>query len=492
MLIKQSKNTFIRCTDKYGYITDQLTRQDRVYNDIGALFLRQIGRTPKNVDTILSNLLSEFENVSLEELRADFLEFAKSLEKSRFVVIGVTPEELEQKDFDFTYQIENPKTLIEDYTQQTEEQVTENTQDYFLEEIQGKPLISALQFELSSRCNERCIHCYIPNGKKDRGYDMPIEKVKSILDEFADMGGLHVTLSGGEAFLHKDILDICQYCREKDLKISILSNLISLKDEQIPYLKSFNLSLIQTSLYSMNPDIHDRITLVKGSFQRTKSAIEKLVAADIPVQISCPLMKANKDGYRDVLEYADKLKIKAQTDYIMMAQANLDIRNLANRLSLEETEKVIRDIIEYDLDYKLNTLMQKPRSEEIKFDKERFSHQPLCGVGYDNCCITVNGDVYPCAGWQEYVLGNVYQQSLKEIWENSEKIKELRKVTQASFPQCLDCEAFDFCNRCLVRNFNESNGDMFAIPKHFCDIAHLNMRLVKEYDKKLKEGIYIS
>ena len=242
----------------------------------------------------------------------------------------------------------------------------------------------------------------------------------------------------------------------------------------------------------MDPDIHDSITLVKGSFEKTKKAIEKLVAADIPVQISCPLMKANKDGYKDVLEYARKLKINVQTDYIMMAQADLDTSNLANRLSLEETEKVIRDIIEYDLDYKDNVLMRKPRSEEIKFDKERFSHQPLCGVGYDNCCITVNGDVYPCAGWQEYVLGNVYQQSLKDIWENSEKIKQLRKITQASFPQCLNCEAFDFCNRCLVRNFNESNGDMFSIPKHFCDIAFLNMRLVKEYEQKLKEGIYIS
>jgi radical SAM protein with 4Fe4S-binding SPASM domain len=492
MLVRQSRNSFIRCTDKYGYINDQLTRQDRVYDETGAVFLKQIGRSPKTIDSIISSLQHEFSDVKEEELRIDFLEFIDSLEKGRFVVTGETIEELDQKDLDFTYFVDNPKTLIEDYTQQTQEYVPENTQDFFLEEVQGKPMISALQFELSSRCNERCIHCYIPNGKKDSGFDMPTEKIKSIIDEFAEMGGLHITLSGGEAFLHKDLMEICRYCREKDLKLSILSNLISLKDEQIPQLKALNISLIQTSLYSMDPDIHDNITLVKGSFEKTKKAIEKLVAADIPVQISCPLMKANKDGYRDVLEYARKLKINAQTDYIMMAQADLDTRNLANRLSLEETERVIRDIIEYDLDYKENVLMRKPRSEEIKFDKERFSHQPLCGVGYDNCCITVNGDVYPCAGWQKYVLGNVYQQSLKDIWENSEKIKQLRKITQSSFPQCLDCEAFDFCNRCLVRNFNESNGDMFSIPKHFCDIAFLNMRLVKEYEQKLKEGIYIS
>ncbi|MBO7210023.1 MAG: radical SAM protein, partial [Methanobrevibacter sp.] len=422
--------------------------------------------------------------IDYDTLKTDFMEFAHSLADARFVVIGETIESLNNEDLDFTYNIDNPKTLVTDYTQQTTEKINENTQDFFLEEIQGRPLISALQFELSSRCNERCIHCYIPNGKKNKGFDMPLAKVKSILDEFAELGGINVTLSGGEAFLHKDLIEICRYCREKDLKISILSNLIALKDEDIKALKEVNLSLIQTSLYSMTPEIHDFITKVKGSFEKTINAIEKLVAADIPVQISCPLMKANKEGYDKVLKYAQSLKVKAQTDYIMMAQSDLNTENLANRLSLEETEKVIRTIIETDIDYNEKTLKQTSISEEMEFDLERFMKQPVCGVGYDNCCITANGDVYPCAGWQDYVLGNVYKQSLQEIWENSERIKELRKVTQASFPQCLKCEARDYCARCLVRNYNESGGDMFAINEHFCQVAHLNKRLVEEYREK--------
>ena len=444
MLIRQSKNSYIRCTERYGYITNQLTRQDRVYNDSGAIFLKQISRKVTSIEEIVGNLATIYSDVDRKDLQQDFLDFAQDLEAAKFIVMGNTFEEVEQKDTSFTYSVEVPFTATDDFSQPTKDRVKENTQEFFLEEVQGRPLISSLQFELSSRCNERCIHCYIPNGKKNTGFDMPLAKVKGILDEFAEMGGIHVTLSGGEAFLHKDLLEICKYCREKDLKISILSNWISLKDEQIPVLKEVNLSLIQTSLYSMNPEIHDKITTVKGSFEKTKAAIEKLVAADIPVQISCPLMKANKDGYADVLKYAQKLKIKAQTDYIMMAQANLDTSNLANRLSLEETEKVLRDIFEYDLEYQAITLNLKPKDEERKFDKERFLKEPVCGVGYDNCCITANGDVYPCAGWQEYVLGNVYKQSLKEIWENSERVKYLRKITNASFPKCADCEAFNY------------------------------------------------
>lgn len=484
MLICQSKNSFIRTTKRYGYITNQLTRHDRCYDDNGAMWLKEITREPQEIDEIINRLLKEYEDIDFDTLKADFLEFANSLAHDKFIVLGETIEELEKNDEDFTYAIDNPKTLVDNYYQATDEKVSENTQDFFLEEVQGRPLISTLQFELSSRCNERCIHCYIPNEKKNTGFDMPTAKVKSILDEFAAMGGIHVTLSGGEAFLHKDIIEIAEYCREKDLKITILSNLISMKDEQIERLKKVNLSLIQVSLYSMDPKIHDFITTVKGSFEKSKAAIEKLVAADIPVQISCPIMKANRKGYDKVLDYAKSLKIKAQTDYIMMARADLDTENLANRLSIEETEELLRNLIEHDINYRENTLEQLPVSDQIKFNLERFMKQPVCGVGYDNCCITANGDVYPCAGWQDYVLGNVYKQSLQEIWEQSERVKELRKITQASFPQCLECEARDYCARCLVRNYNESGGDMFAINHHFCDVAFLNKRLVEEYQAK--------
>lgn len=484
MYIKQSKNSFIRTTAKYGYITNQLLRHDRVYDEGGAIMLKEISREPQEIDDIVKRLVHIYEDVEFDVIKKDFLEFAHSLADGKFVVIAETIAGLDAKDAEFTYAIENPKTLIDNFYQPTEEKVSENTQDFFLEEVQGQPLIARIQFELSSRCNERCIHCYIPNEKKNNGFDMPTQKVKSIIDEFAEMGGIHVTLSGGEAFLHKDIIEIVKYCRQKDLKISILSNLISLKDEQIVDLKNANISLIQVSLYSMDPAIHDFITTVQGSFEKTISAIEKLVANDVPVQISCPIMKANRKGYDKVLEYAKSLKIKAQTDFIMMARADLATDNLANRLSLKETEELLSDLISQDTNYKENTLQQLPISDQIKFNLERFKRQPVCGVGYDNCCITANGDVYPCAGWQNFVLGNVYKQSLKEIWENSPRIKELRKITQASFPQCLECDARDYCAMCLVRNYNESGGDMFAINHHFCDVARLNKKLVEEYRSK--------
>ena len=486
MFVRQSKNTFIRCTERYGYITNQLTYHDRVYNSTGADYLKVLSRIPQNIEALIDELLKLYEDVSRGELTADFIGFLNSLATDNFIVMGDSVEELDSKDLSFTYSMENPKTMNFLHSQDTCENVMENTQDFFLEEIQGRPLISSLQFELSSRCNERCIHCYIPNEKKNTGFDMPTKKVLSIIDEFAAMGGIHVTLSGGEALLHKDIAEICRYSRSKDLEITILSNLLNLKQSDIDVFKETNVSLVQTSLYSMVPEVHDFITTIKGSFAKTKNAIELLVKNDIPVQISCPIMKANQKGYVDVLNYAKSLKIKAQTDYIMMARADLNTDNLANRMSIEETEAFLRDLIQNDTDYKEKTLEQPPVSDFIKFDIERFKKQPICGVGYDSCCITANGDVYPCAGWQAYVLGNVYRQSLAEIWEKSERIVELRKIKQESFPACLECEARDYCAMCLVRNYNESGGDMLKLNKHFCDVAFLTKRIVEEYYEKNK------
>lgn len=482
MLIRQSKNSFIRIYDDcgLGYISNQLTKYDCTYNESGAVFLSQISRQPKDIRTIVDSISSIYSEVDSKTIANDFMSFVEELSESQFVVTGESIEELEQKDLTFSYSLNNPKTFTDYYPQKTKQKVKRDTEEFFLRHDQRKPRLASLQFELTSRCNERCIHCYIPNGKKNAGFDMSFEKFKYVLDQYAEMGGLQVTLSGGEALMNKDIVKMLWYCREKDMQISLLTNLISLKDEQIPILKDVNLSLIQVSLYSMNAEKHDFITTVKGSFEKTKTAIEKLHNADIPVQISCPIMKANKDGYDEVMKYAQSLRMKAQTDYIMMAQADLDTSNLANRISIEETEKVIRDIMENDVDYQTETLAQEPLSS---ISEEEFAEMPLCGAGLNDLCITVNGDIYPCAGWQSFAVGNVFRESLKEIWEHSPKLEQIRKVKQKDFPKCLRCEAKDFCNMCLVRNYNESGGDMFKINEHFCKVAFLNKQIAEEWQK---------
>ena len=481
MYIKLSCNTFVRYTDRYGYICNQLTRSDRNYNQTGMYFLKELSREPRNVDEILNSLYKQFDDVNLNEVREDFLDFVDDLAYERYILVGDTPQQCNEKDYRFTYAVDAESQMVDPSVKGIKREPTsKSTTDYFLEEFQGHPIISTLQFELTSRCNERCIHCYIPNSKKNKGFDMPLKTVKNVLDQFREMGGIQVTLSGGELFMHKDVNEIIRYCREKDLKITILTNLISLTDENLEVIKAANIHLLQVSLYSMNPEIHDMITTVKGSFSKTIASIHKLVKNDVPIQISCPVMKANWKGYKDVVEFGKSLKIIVLTDYLLMARADLSTDNLANRIDVEEVGVLLKDILEHDQFYQEQVERRQQEKLTEKWN-DKILEQPVCGVGYDNCCISANGDVYPCAGWQDYVIGNIYKKKLSDIWQNSEKVRVLRRLKNKLFPQCIECEALDYCSRCLVRNYNESNGNFMKLNPHFCAVAFKTKEIVDDY-----------
>lgn len=56
MLVRQSKNSFIRVIDNQGYITNQLTCWDRTNNETGTDFLSTITREEKDVDEIIDRI----------------------------------------------------------------------------------------------------------------------------------------------------------------------------------------------------------------------------------------------------------------------------------------------------------------------------------------------------------------------------------------------------------------------------------------------------
>ncbi len=483
MLVCQSKNTFVRNHGDFAYIVNQLTNSDLVVNETGADFLKEISRTPQDIETIVNRLFKLYDNsVEKSELQKDFEYFCSELSEQKYLVLGETEDEIRNKDVDFNYQLLNSQEPISQYSIGINKE-EKNTTDFWISRAQlGEFHLNDIQFELTSTCNERCIHCYIPNARKNLGHDITFDDFCYVIDQFVEMGGIHVGLSGGECLTHKHILKIIDYCRKKDLIITILSNLIALRDEQIPFLKQANIAHIQTSLYSMDAAIHDKITSIKGSWGKTKKAIEKLVDANIPVQISCPLMNANKDGFVDVLKYAESLHTIATTDYILMAEANWDTDNLAHRLSVNDVEKAMRSVLEYKLQ-KGELFQNSGLSKDIN-DNEIIKSHPACGAGLSSLCILSSGDVCACPGWNGLVCGNIQKQPLKKIWETSEQLNKIRKITKGNFPQCLACEAHDYCTFCLVRNFNESGGDMFKINKHFCDVAFVNKKVVEDYSAK--------
>jgi radical SAM protein with 4Fe4S-binding SPASM domain len=489
MFFKQKSNIIFRNFESFGYITDNRNfeyRQtnnnegyigDKILSETGAVFMSVLNKKPQIIDELAAKVHRQFPDVEFNTIKNDAEEFYCMLEKDGFIVSGNTIQECNDKDIRFSYKGLNTKIVKKGSTQKNINTV-KSTQSFFEDYFKGKPLLTNLHLEIISKCNERCIHCYIPHD--DKTSFMKPDLFYNILNQSFNMGVLNLTLSGGEPMLHKNFLDFLRKCREYDFSVNVLSNLTLLDDEIIKEMKLTSLLSVQVSLYSMDSNIHDGITQMKGSYNKTMSAILKLIENDIPLQISCPIMKQNKTCYTEVAKWAEKNKIYVGEDYSIIGEYSHTNNNLKCRLSINEIKSVINDKVENDVKY----LEQIEETAEEK--KKSTANDFVCTVCRSTICITNNGSVYPCEGWQNYVVGNVNETALQDIWNDSEKVQYLRGLRNQDFPKCIQCPDKEFCTMCMVRNANENpKGDPLAINEFFCSIARLNRELVFERKEKI-------
>lgn len=480
MYFKQKSNVLFRNYGSYGYLTDNrnfgyklLNSEekhigDKVLSESGAVFLSVLGRKAQTLDELAIRIKHQFPDTDIITIKKDAKEFYSILEKDGFIVSGKTSQECDKKDIRFSYSRIAPQktgnsTLIN-------KKPKRSTQDFLEEYHKGKPLLTNLHIEITSTCNERCLHCYIPHENKTSSIDPSL--FYEVLDQCKKMKLLHITISGGEPMLHKNFRDFLKKCKEYDFSVNVLSNLTLLNDEIIQEMRSNPLLGVQVSLYSMNPEIHDNITQTKGSFEKTKNAILKLLENDVPLQISCPIIKHNKDCYKDVIEWAKNHGIFAGDDYIIIARHNHTTHNLSCRLSISEIEELILDKIENDSKYLEQIEIEAKENQDIK------PNDFVCSVCDSTLCISDNGNVYPCAGWQDFVVGNVKENSINDIWQKSPKVKYLRNLRKKDFPKCIQCTDKEFCTMCMVRNANEDHdGNPLVVNEYFCNIAKLNKKL---------------
>lgn len=489
MFFKQKSNIMFRNYESFGYITDNRNFGykptddnknnigDKILSESGAVFFSVLDRKPQTLNDLAEKINNHFTDIDIETIKDDARDFYCMLEQDGFVVSGETIQECEKKDTKFSYKIIEPEIIKKDYSP-TIIHPEKSTQEFFEEYFKGKPQLTNLHIEITSKCNERCIHCYIPHNNKIS--DIEPDLFYDVLRQCRNMRLLHLTLSGGEPMLHQSFCDFLRKCKEYDFSVNVLSNLTLLNDKIIKEMKINPLLGVQVSLYSMNPNIHDEITQMKGSFEKTKNGILKLIENDIPLQISCPIMKQNKNSYNDVKNWAKKHKIRIVDDYVIIARYDHTTQNLNNRLSINEVEEVINDIVVNDTSY------LEQMEKEVEKKRNITSNDFVCSVCHSSICIADNGNVYPCAGWQDYNIGNVKETSLEDIWNNSEKIQYLRGLLRKDFPKCIQCLDKEFCTMCMVRNANEDPlGDPLAVNEYFCNIAKLNRKMMFEWKEKL-------
>ncbi len=477
MYFKIKDYVMFRQYKDYGYLTDNSMfgyimindslrmPGERFVSESGAVMLGELTKEPKDIEIIINALLDIFVDVSYEELKQDTIDFFMQFVNEGFLSVGNSIDEC--LDFKFEDEYINNSELKNEVVMD----------DYSKHIFSQNDFLRSLHIEIANECNERCLHCYIPHELKTKTIDSSL--FFKIVEEGRDLNILNITLSGGEPLLHKDFVVFLKRCRELDLSVNVLTNLTLLTDEIIEEMVKNPLLCVQTSIYSMNPEIHDTITKMKGSLEKTKTNVLKLLNIGIPVQISCPVMKQNKDSFGEVVSWGKEHNITVATDYVIFASYDHTSCNLVNRLSLEEVD----DVFDSQLTKEYAVYLYDSAKEKYAMTAD----DPICSICRYYLCISAEGDVFPCVGWQNNKLGNLQEKSIKEIWQDSSEIKCLREIKRNSFPRCVSCEDRGYCTVCMMSNSNENeDGDAFRVNEFHCKVAAM-MRSRVESIIEMKE-----
>jgi radical SAM protein with 4Fe4S-binding SPASM domain len=461
-ILYRNYGTFGYITDNRNYCYEKIGNYypvigDKIVSETGSIFLDALSQQPKEISELLPQIMQHITGVEYCVVYNDLIDFYNQLEKDGFIISGATAIECHQKDNKNYKYLNNCSDVpaLEGHL---------DTQDFLKRYFDNKPVLRSLHIEITSVCNERCMHCYIPHENKN--HHMDLDLFNKIVDESIKMKVLNFTLTGGEPMLHPNFLEMIKKCRKENISMNILSNLTVISKDIIAEFKGNPLISIQASLYSINPYIHDEITGVKGSCNLTKEAIRSLAENNVNLQISCPIIKQNFQCFSEVIEWAKTMNINVSSDYVIIGRYNSNTDNLNCRLDYKDVSSILKerassnDVINIE--------------KEIAEKKLLAKEDAICSVCRYSLCVSEKGNVYPCAGWQSFVLGDLNKSSLDSIWYESKKVNYLRDLRIKDFTDCCNCSYFNYCDVCMARNANENESqDPMKVSNYYCKIAKL-------------------
>ncbi|GAG93505.1 unnamed protein product, partial [marine sediment metagenome] len=173
----------------------------------------------------------------------------------------------------------------------------------FKSEFNEYPVLS--EIALTYRCNLNCEFCYV--GDKKYGELNTNDTKKILFKIYHEAKVPSVSFTGGEPLLRKDIRTLVEYAAKIGLWINVITNGTLLTREIVENLKKAGLSSAQVSIEGPNSAIHDAITGIPGSFNRTVRGLKLLLEADIPVHTNTTVSRNNVNHLEKILLLAKKI-----------------------------------------------------------------------------------------------------------------------------------------------------------------------------------------
>jgi len=305
-----------------------------------------------------------------------------------------------------------------------------------------------IQFEITSKCNEKCVHCYNywrnKSDTSNKTLNMSLSLFDKCMDEIIRHKVLHLIFTGGEPFLNFDVLlHGIQRCVANKMSVSCNSNLLNVNDKKIKQLKEVGLKHILTSLNSHNPATNDFMVSHQGAHKKIVRNIQKMIDSGINISTNMIVSKYNLLDVYETAKLSHELGVK-KIHVTRVVPPSYICGEMRKDFSFDDKkmEAVFNQIdnISSDIPIEVKTLIPYPLCALKDLDKYKNLVGRPCAAGKRAMSIDSEGRGHAC--WHmTQDFGSIVEEGLDVVWD---KMGEWRSG-QLIPVECKKCPYLALC-----------------------------------------------
>jgi radical SAM protein with 4Fe4S-binding SPASM domain len=343
-----------------------------------------------------------------------------------------------------------------------------------------RPLLESLDIELTERCDNNCIHCYINLPHHDSNAinrELTTDEWKDILTQAADLGVLVVRFTGGEPLLRNDFTELYLYARHLGMRVLLFTNGRGITPElaslfsRIPPLEK-----IEVTVYGMHAETYEAVSRVPGSFDEFWRGVQCLLTWEVPFIVKGVLLPQNSVDRDRFEKWAETIPwMEGRPSYSMC----FDLRG--RRDSPKKNQRISQLRANPQEHLAVLTRDAAHYREEMETFCTRFmgSSGPLlfsCGAGH-KICIDAYGIIQPCLLLRmPEVCEDLRKRSLREaLTEFFPHIKKMSTENPDYLNRCARCFIKGLCEQCPAKSWSE-HGTLDTPVEYLCEVAHAQAR----------------
>ena len=332
-----------------------------------------------------------------------------------------------------------------------------------------------LDIELTERCNNNCVHCFINLPKNDRNAkkeEMSLAEIKEILRQAADLGCLNVRFTGGEPLLNPEFEAIYLFTRRLGMRVQLFTNACLMTTHLARLFSTYPpLEMIEVTVYGMSKESYETNTQQPGSFKTFKRGVQLLLDYNIPFVVKSVLLPGNKN---EMAEFKSWSKTGPWMDKQPGITVFLDLRSRHDDPKKNETIKYLRPSPEEAVKFIQN--YNEENDPNPSYENQILTNAPGdqlfgCGAGDKRLAIDSYGRIQACTGLRSPDLVLPRGTSLIEGLTFYKSLIEIRAVNPKYLEQCANFFLRNLCEQCPARSWSE-NGTLDRPIDYFCEVTH--------------------